>query len=133
MNRNAALAFCLAAALAATPAAAATIGMVADNTTDRVIVFDADTNTVLGSVPIAAGSAIGDCSISGDQTLGFVTNFRSEIWVIDLAALPPTLATGLNPIPIANNGEDTVLTRDGRFLLATPFTAAPASFSRSFS
>ena len=107
----------LLAVAAVTPATAQTIGMVADDFTNRVIVFDADTNSVLGSVPISEGGAIGDCSVTGDQSLGFVTNFGSEIWVIDLAASPPALASGLNPIPISNNGEDTALTPDSKFLL----------------
>jgi len=96
--------------------AAAQIGMVADET-NQVTVFDAATNTVLGSVPIGPGLAVGDCSINAIETLGFVTDFRNRIWVIDLTTSPPTLAAGINPIPISNPGEDTALTADERYLL----------------
>ena len=97
----------LAVALQGTPVMAQTLGMVADNFTDRVIIFNADTDTVLGSVPVGPGS-VGDCSITPDQTRGFVTDFQDRIWVIDLTTL--ALAPGTNPIPISNNGEDTSVT-----------------------
>lgn len=107
-------------ALLASPLGARTLGMVADNTTATVTIFDADTDTVLGSVTIAsAGLAIGDVLITPDQTRGFVTNFNSEVFVIDLTASPPRLAEGTNPIPIANNGEDLSISPDGTFLLVS--------------
>jgi WD40 repeat protein len=93
------------------------IGMVADDTTNSVIVFDGETDSVLGVVPIGNGGAIGDCSVTADLTLGFVTDFASRVWVIDLAASPPRLASGTNPIPISNNGEDSSITPDEKFLV----------------
>jgi len=102
--------------------AAAQIGMVADETS-RVTVFDAATNTVLGSVAIPPGGRVGDCTITLDGSLGFVTDFRGLLWVIDLTSSPPTLAPGINPIPISNNGEDTELSIDGRYLLVTDGSA----------
>ena len=92
------------------------IGMVADNETDSVTVFDAFQDTVLGTVPVGAGS-VGDCCMSADQTLGFVTDFQFQIWVIDLTTSPPSLAAGTNPIPISNRGEDTSITPDEKFLV----------------
>jgi DNA-binding beta-propeller fold protein YncE len=110
----------LVLALQAPSASARALGMVADNTTASVTIFDADTDTVLGSVTIAtAGLAIGDVLITPDQTRGFVTNFNSEVFVIDLTASPPRLAEGTNPIPIANNGEDLSISPDGKFLLVS--------------
>ena len=97
-------------------AAAGGLAMVADDAGDRVIVFDADSDTVLGTVDVGVGT-VGDCSISDGQDLGFVTAFDSSVWVIDLQASPPVLASGTNPIPISNTGVDTALTPDGRFLL----------------
>ena len=104
----------LVAVVKSTPAQ--TLGMVADTATNKVIVFDTDTDTVLGSVPLGGG-LIGDCSVTSDQTLGFVTDLVSRIWVIDLAASPPVLAAAPNPIMISNPGEDTALTHDDRFLV----------------
>jgi len=96
----------------------AQVGMAADDA-DRVTVFDAATNSVLGSVPLPPGGIVGDCSISHDGAFGFVTDFRGQIWVIDLTTSPPALAAGINPIPISNYGEDTELSLDGRFLVVT--------------
>jgi len=111
---------CLLACLGlGTARSAAQVGMAADHLSNRVIVFDAATNTVLGFVPIPPGGTIGDCSISHDERLGFVTDFRGKIWVIDLNTSYPRLAAGINPIPISNPGEDTEISLDGRYLVVT--------------
>ena len=68
-----------------------TIGMVADDSLRSVNVFDADTNTLLGSVSLPTGRAVGDCAVTADQTLGFVTDFDFNVWVIDLTTSPPSL------------------------------------------
>jgi DNA-binding beta-propeller fold protein YncE len=110
----------VAIAVQATPLWAKTIGMVAD-TLGSVTVFDADTDTVLGTVMIAPGPlhAVGDVLIMPDQTKGFVTNFNSQVFVIDLTTSPPSLAGGTNPIPISNSGEDLSLSPDGKFLVVS--------------
>jgi len=97
------------------PLAAQTIGMVVDWGNPSVTVFEADTDTILGTVPIPVfGRLSSDCSIALDEGLGFVTDFRSQLWVVDLAELD--LAAGVNPIRLSNRGEDTSLSPDGRFL-----------------
>ncbi len=113
----------------ATPLAAQTIGMIADNATKSVFILDADTDTVIGSVALTnPGSAVGDCSISGDQSRGFVTNFDSQVYVIDLTAPPFGLAAGTNPIEISNPGEDLAATSDGNCLVVCDgFSTAPVS------
>ena len=94
--------------------------LVADNATDSVTVIDAATNTVRGSVSIPdSGGAIGDVAVTADGTLGFVTNFDSQVWVIDLSSSVPQLASGTNPIPISNAGEDISLTPDQKFLVVS--------------
>lgn len=95
---------------------AQTIGMVADDTTFSVTVFNPDTGTVLGSILIP-GTLIGDVVITPDQTRGFVSNFAHQVYVIDLTTSPPALASGTNPIPTSNLGEDLAITPDGNFLL----------------
>jgi hypothetical protein len=100
------------------PATAQTIGMVADRD-GAVIVFDADADIVMGSITLPTGGrTVGDCAMTADQTLGFVTDFQFRIWVIDLTASPPALASGTNPINISNNGEDLTITFDQKYLLA---------------
>ena len=119
----------LGALLNASPANAQTIGMVTDEFVDfknnvaRVTVFDADSNTVLGSVelsPAFSGPASVDCSITPDQTLGFVTDFGNQrVWVIDLTGPTPELATGTNPIQLGRFAIDSTLSSDGNFLLVS--------------
>ena len=92
------------------------IGMVADNA-GFVHVFDAGTNTVLGTVHIPNQVTIGDCSISNDGKLGFVTNFLKQLYVIDLTSSPPILASGNNPITISTDSEDTSITPDGQYIV----------------
>jgi hypothetical protein len=124
IDHNARAAFALRAILVATvalvsavtPAATQTIGMVADNLTGSVTIFDADTDTVLGTVVLPnSGPTVGDCSLALDRGLGFVTDFDYHVWAIDIAAL--SLAGGVNPIAISNMSEDTSLSPDGKFLV----------------
>jgi hypothetical protein len=97
-------------------AAAQTRGMVLDNGTKKAVVFDADADTVIGSVVIGnTNSFPGDCSISSDQSLGFATDLAQHVWVIDLSSA--SLASGTNVINISNPAEDTSLSPDGKFLL----------------
>jgi DNA-binding beta-propeller fold protein YncE len=99
------------------PAIAQTIGMVADNLTGSVTIFDADTDTVLGTVFLPnPGPTVGDCSLALDRGLGFVTDFDYHLWVIDIPSL--SLAGGVNPIVVSNMSEDTSLSPDGKFLVA---------------
>ena len=98
------------------PLAAQTIGMVVDFRNPSVVVFEADTDTILGTVPIPIfGTLPGDCSIAVNEGLGLVTDFRFHVWSIDLANL--ALAAGVNPTFISNRGEDNSLSPDGRFLV----------------
>ena len=73
------------------------LGMVADQVTSSVTVFDANNDVVLGSVALPQSPltsiATGDVEILADHSLGFVTDFRFRIWVIDLRTNPPSLAS----------------------------------------
>ena len=111
------LRLCLGAlALSACPLFAQ-VGMVADDVANAVFVFNSNTDTVLGTVAIPNGPGIGDCAITKDQKLGFVTNFNRRVYVVDLTKSPPALATGTNPILVANPGEDLAISKDGKYLL----------------
>ncbi len=97
---------------------AQTIGMVADDRTHTVTVFDADSDTVLGSVPLpGSGIVTGDCSITANQSLGYVTDLRSRVWGIDLTGPTPSLLPAPYPIPISNRGQDTSISPDEQFLV----------------
>src|SRR5262249_29484241 len=93
--------------LAARSAPTPILGMVADRSTKSVTVFDADTYAVRGTVSLPTlGAIVGDCLITPDQKLGFVTDLLSRVWVIDLTGPVPVPAAGTNPIPIAIHGHD---------------------------
>lgn len=58
-----------------------TKGMIVDHQTKKVTIFNANTDTVLGSVSLPVSShpnmqfhATGDCSMTDDMKLGFVSN-----------------------------------------------------------
>ncbi len=100
------------------PAGAQTRGMVIDNGTKKAVVFNADTDTVIGSVSVGNNNSFpGDCSISLDQSVGFATDLVTpgQLWVIDLSSA--SLASGTNPISVSIPTEDTSLSPDGKFVL----------------
>jgi len=100
--------------------AAQSIGMVADRT-NQVTVFNADTDTVIGtvSIPGPPGLFLFDCVITDDLKKGFVVDFFNQrIWVIDLTVSPPALATGINPIAVKTAPEDMALTPDQKYIVA---------------
>ena len=96
------------------------IGMVADGSSESAVVFDANTDSVLGAVQLGDGAPVcfGDCVITSDLTRGYVATQFAEIWIVDLTTTPPSLASGTNPILINNNGLDLALSPDDRFLVS---------------
>jgi hypothetical protein len=93
---------------------AAEVGMVANHGSGSVTVFDLNTDTVVGSVAIGGGNIL-DCSIDAQAGLGYVGDFATHIFAIDLST--PALAGGTNPIVTSISTEDTTITTDRRFLL----------------
>jgi len=101
--------------------ATAQIGMVA-SAPGEVVIFDTATDTYLGAVHLpvdhTSSPVSGDCTISADQSLGFVTDLDRHIWVIDLKTR--TLADGINPIEITSGGEILVLPRRISNVMCSP-------------
>jgi hypothetical protein len=97
------------------------IGVVADDYNKAVHVFDWGNGSKLGTVyipqPDSEPTSMGDCVITSDGTLAYVTDYYYQIWVIDLTADPPALASGTNPIVVASPGDDLAITADDRYLL----------------
>ena len=103
------------------------LAMVANDATSSVTVFDMNTDTVLGSVSLGSSFAF-DCSLDGQTSLGYVSDFSGHIWAIDAGAGPPVLASGTNPIVSTINTEDTSMTPDRKFLLSCDgFSVEPIS------
>ena len=106
--------------LSSVPLAQQSLGMFGEFAREEVYVFDADTDAVLGVLPIVGGlTPCYDCAILADLSLGFVVTANFEVWVIDLTTSPPSLATGTNPIPIGSLGLDVVISLDQKYLLVS--------------
>ena len=96
---------------------------VSSNGQRNVIVFDADTNTILNSIPFVFPSGVpDDVGIIPGTGLGAVSLSRGvslrDIWLVDLMASPPDLAGGTNPIvDPALQGSDFAVDPQGRFLI----------------
>jgi hypothetical protein len=95
-----------------------TRGVIVDNATHKAIVFNADSDTIIGSVTLPSQSlGEGSCTVTLDQKFAFVTDFNSHLWAINLHS-PPSLTAAPNPIPISNFGEDTSLSPNGKQVVA---------------
>ena len=97
-------------------AQAQTVALIADEHGNGVHLLDAESDLVVGSLAFPEEGSPRDCSVSPDRQVGYVTDSRSGVWVVNLALLP-RLDDGTNRIPISISGQDTALTPDGRFLL----------------
>jgi len=100
--------FCPIAALAQST------GLIVDRF-NPVRVFDLSADEVTFSVP-PNGFAIGDCSMSDDESSAWLPIYGNTVVEVDLTAVPPA-APILWPISISNSGQDTVLTPDRAYLL----------------
>jgi len=101
------------------PVSAPALGMIGIPFGGSALVFDANTDTVIGSVALGIGhfSCLGDCAITADLSTGFVGTGSGRVWIVDLTTSPPSLASGPNPLVMPNLAEDLVLSSDGRFLI----------------
>ena len=93
---------------------AASLGMVADNATDELRLFDAETGATVASLKGAAGRISGDCAMSEDQTTGYSSHANQRISVYDLSAQAPAVSD----IAISNAGVDMSLSPCGCFLVS---------------
>jgi len=104
--------------LSGTPAHAANLGLVADNASKKVTVFNADTAALIYTIPIPTFGRVGDCALKQDQTEGYVSDSTGAIWVLDLTASPPRLSGGANPIRVPIHPQELAVTSDQKYLLA---------------
>jgi hypothetical protein len=96
---------------------AAPLGIVSDNNSSHVKLFNADQDVVTGMVDASPGMAMGDCALASDQKLGFTTSINSEINFLDLDGSPENPAGHRTTVPISNLGVDMALSPDGAFLV----------------
>ncbi|MCH7780415.1 MAG: hypothetical protein IH848_06175, partial [Acidobacteria bacterium] len=108
----------LALALLTTPNhARSPFGLVADGTSDSVVVFDTTPDSIVTSISVSPSfSSLANCAVSFDGSLAYSTDNHNNLWVHDLLTNPnPTLASGTNPITVSNGSDDVAITPDSQY------------------
>lgn len=116
--------------LVASTAYAASLGMVADNGSDELHMFDIKTGITVASLKVSAGSLSGDCALSKDESIGFSSHANQQISVYQLSHPTSGDNVDISSIEISNAGVDMSLSPDGRMLVSTGagFAYEPLSF-----
>ena len=98
---------------------AASLGMVADNGSDELRLFDTETGITIASLKGSAGHLSGDCALSEDESIGFSSHANQRISVYQLSHLAAGDGVNISSIEISNAGVDMSLSPDGRMLVST--------------
>jgi len=105
--------------LVAGTASAASLGMVTDNGSDQLRLFDVKTDITVASLQASIGTLGGDCALSRDESVGFSSHANDQISVYQLAHLEAGATVDVSSIQISNAGVDMSLSPDGRMLVST--------------
>jgi len=97
---------------------AAALGMLTDNESDEIHLFDAGTGSVIASLQGIPGRISGDCALSRDETTGFTSNAGRNISVFRFSAASTGRTAEVSSIDISNAGVDLSLSPDGRYLVS---------------
>lgn len=117
-NVSKAVAVLLSTVLMSSVAAASSLGMVADNDSDELRVFDVETGVALASLKGAASRVSGDCLMSSDQVTGFSSHANQHIAVYDLSMQSGVQSIDISSIEISDAGLDMSLSPDGSLLVS---------------
>jgi len=98
---------------------AATLGMVTDNESDELRLFEAETGVIVASLKGAIGQINGDCALSKDESTGFTSNAGRNISVFKFSDSASGKTVNFSSIKISNAGVDMSLSPDGRLLIST--------------
>ena len=98
---------------------AAALGMVTDNESNELRLFDADSGTIVASLPRSRGQISGDCTLSKDGSTGFSSNAGRNISVFNLSNAALGSGVDISSIEISNVGVDMSLSPDGSLLVST--------------
>jgi len=98
---------------------AAAFGMLTDNQTDELRLFDARTGSVIASLQGKPGRINGDCTLSRDESTGFTSNAGRNISVFTFSETTMGKSAEISSISISNAGVDLSLSPDGRYLVST--------------
>ena len=98
---------------------AASLGMVTDNKSDELRLFDAETGVTVASLQGFAGRINGDCALSKDESTAFSSHAGRHISVFQLANSAAGNSADISSIEISNAGVDMSLSPDGQLLVTT--------------
>lgn len=109
----------LSLSLGAQAVYAASLGMVTDNESRELRLFDAETGTVVASLPSSSGQISGDCTLSKDESTGFSSHAGRNISVFNFSDAVLGNSVDIASIEISNAGVDMSLSPDGSLLVST--------------
>lgn len=98
---------------------AAAFGMVTDNESDEMRLFNAETGVIVASLKGSPGQINGDCALSEDESTGFSSNAGRNISVFRFTDSASGKNVDFSSIDISNAGVDMSLSPDGRLLVST--------------
>lgn len=107
-----------AVSLHASPGFAAAFGLLTDNATRELHLFEAGSGSVIATLHGSDGRIGGDCALSGDGSTGFTSNAGRNISVFRFAGTPRGASAKVSSIAISNAGVDLSLSPDGRYLVS---------------
>ena len=96
---------------------AASMGMVSDNGSGVVHIFNADLDVVTAKLEAHPGKAVGDCVLASDEQLGFTSSNSGVITFVDLATRNLQSVPRSKLVAISNVGVDLALSPDDAFLV----------------
>ncbi|MCW8926813.1 MAG: hypothetical protein OQJ84_11165 [Xanthomonadales bacterium] len=97
---------------------AATLGMVVDNQSDELRLFDIHTSTIVASLQGSSSPVSGDCAMSEDESVGFSSHANRSIAVYELLSRSGSKDIDISNINISNAGVDMSLSPDGSLLVS---------------
>ena len=98
---------------------AAALGMVTDNESDELRLFNAETGVIVASLKGSPGQINGDCALSEDESTGFSSNAGRNISVFRITDSASGTNVDFSSIDISNAGVDMSLSPDGSLLVST--------------
>ena len=109
------LSLCMGAQIAC----AAALGMVTDNESNELRLFDAGSGIIVASLPRPHGQISGDCTLSKDESTGFSSHADRNISVFNFSDAALGIDVDITSIEISNAGVDMSLSPDGSLLVST--------------
>jgi len=96
---------------------AAPLGIVSDNGSNQVNIFNADQDVVTSMLDSQPGMAVGDCAVTSNEKMGFTTSNNNEITFLSLDSSDQQSAAPATRVAISNLGVDMTLSPDDAFLV----------------